>query len=103
MTDRKTLIQEMKEAGELGQIREHYNDVYYTCVRYNQVITCNPRFGGTHKDPQTFYGPGEWSCAKGWFETYNNNFKGKDITSKVIKFSGIKNTDEIIKSLARYL
>jgi hypothetical protein len=86
MQDTKPLIQQMKEEGDLQPIREPSSRTYYTCVRYNHVKLGEAAGMGALGTPLTYYGPAQWSCMKGWFETHGNTFRGKSIDSKVVDY-----------------
>ena len=85
MEDTRPLIQQIRESYELTEIKQKPLREYYTCVRY-QNIPLSVGFD------QTYYGPGQWSCMKGWFEGYDNTFKNKRIDHKVLDYCKFRNT-----------
>lgn len=92
----KPLVQQVKESGDLTPIRERVLRTYYTCIRYMSVETDTVPYRGALGTPLTYYGPGQWSCMKGWFESYDNTFKGKMFDSKVIKFCKFRDTEVVL-------
>ena len=90
MDNTKSLIQQIKESGDLTQIKEKSLRIHYTCVRYNNI----PVSIGFD---QIYYGPGQWSCMKGWFEGYDNTFKNKIIDSKVLEYCKFRDTEAALK------
>jgi hypothetical protein len=97
--EQKPLIQKMKKANELCQIRESRFTSYYTCVQYRNIPVSEVPYAGALGTPLTLYGPGQWSCMKGWFESYDNTFNGETINSKVIQFSKFRDPIPEIKRL----
>lgn len=95
LDDTRSLIQKMQTSGEFTQIQENPLRTYYTCVRYRSKIVDSSiptgQFG------TVYYGPAEWSCTKGWFETYDNTYRGKSIDSKVLNYCKFRNTEEALK------
>jgi hypothetical protein len=89
----KPLIQQMKEAGDLQVIKERPLRTYYTCVRYRNVEIATSAYGGVFGTPLTYYGPAQWSCMRGWFEDYDDTFRGNAIDSKVIDYCKFRDTD----------
>lgn len=84
------LINKMKRDGEFTQIEERPLRTYYTCVRYSHTIL-NPGSHGT-----VYYGPGQWSCMKGWFEMYDDTYRDKKIDSKILNYCRFINTEEAL-------
>lgn len=97
MEDTLTLVQELKKSGELTGIRESYLYSYYTCVRYSNTVVGKSGYSGPMGTELTYYGPGQWSCMKGWFETYDNAFKGRVLDHKVLTYSAFRNTEKALK------
>jgi hypothetical protein len=92
----KPLIQQMKEAGDLQPIKEKPLRTYYTCVRYRTVELGTSGHAGVLGTPLTYYGPAQWSCMKGWFETHDNTFRGKSIDLKVVDYCKFRPTDSVL-------
>ena len=88
------LVIKMKKSYDFITIKEDPLRTYYTCVRYNNTIigTTGPFGTGI-----IHYGPGRWSCMKGWFETYDNTFQGHRVDSKVLSYCKFRNTEEALK------
>lgn len=92
MNNTKPLIEQVKADGELQPIREKLLRAYYTCVRYSNTELHTSSYSGPMGTPLTYYGPGQWSCMKGWFETYDNTSRGKMFDHKVIDFCKYRDT-----------
>lgn len=87
--DTKPLIQQMKEDGCLQAIKEKPLRTYYTCVRYTTIA----QLYSNDKHPHQIWSEsGPWSCMNGWFETYDNTFRGKQIDSKVLDYCKFQDT-----------
>lgn len=87
------LVIKMKKSYNITPIKENPLRTYYTCVRYsNTNISTSSSHTGL-----TYYGPGRWSCIKGWFEIYDNSFLGKRVDSKVLSYCKFRNTEEALK------
>lgn len=91
------LIIKMKKSGEFTRIKERHLRTYYTCVKYSNTNIGTSSHTGPFGTGLTHYGPGQWSCMKGWFETYDNTFQGKRIDSKVLSYCKFRNTEEALK------
>ena len=91
------LIQQMKENYEFTQIKENPLRTYYTCVRYSNIPRYTSAWSGPHGTAMTYYGPGQWSCIKGWFEGYDDTFKNKNVDSKVLDYCKYRDTNEALK------
>jgi hypothetical protein len=92
------LIQKMKYFGEFTQIKENPLRTYYTCVRYSNtgIGTSYDGFDGSSIYGSILYGPGKWSCMKGWFEMHRNTFEGERIDLKVLKYCKFRNSVEAL-------
>lgn len=88
--DDELLIIKMKRDHEFTQIKEPLLRTYYTCVRYSHTIL-NPASHGT-----VYYGPGQWSCMKGWFESFDGSYRGKKIDSKILNYCRFINTEKAL-------
>ena len=91
MEPTKPLIQEMKESGEFSQLEEKPLRTYYTCVRYSNVPISTPVDTGL-PFPTIYYGPGQWSCMKGWFEPHDNTFRKNTVDTKVLNYCKFRDT-----------
>lgn len=91
------LIMKMKESGEFTRIKESHHRTYYTCVRYTNTEIGTTPYTGPIGSSLTHYGPGPWSCMKGWFETHDDTFQGKRVDSKVLNYCKFRNTEKALK------
>lgn len=91
------LLLQMKESGEFTRLKENPLHTYYTCVRYKNVELFTSSYSGIMGTELTYYGPSNWSCMKGWFEGYDNTFRGKHIDHKVFKYCRFRDTKSALK------
>lgn len=88
------LVMKMKKSRDFVAIRGDPLRTYYTCVRHrNTNIGTTSPFG----TGLIHYGPGRWSCMKGWFESYDNTFQVKSFDLKVLSYCKFRNTEEALK------
>lgn len=87
MEDTKPLIQQILESGEFTPIDDSGLRTYYTCARVHHTALFTASYSGPMATRLTYYGTGQWSCTKGWFESYDGTFQGKKVDSKVLNYS----------------
>lgn len=91
------LVIKMKKSYDITRIKENPLRTYYTCVRYSNTKIGTSHYTGPFGTGLTHYGPGRWSCIKGWFETDDNYFQGNRVDSKVLNYCKFRNTEEALK------
>ncbi len=97
MENTKPLIQQLSDSGELTPIYQNNLRTYYTCVRYSNIELFTSAYSGPMGTPLTYYGPGQWSCVKGWVENYDYTFKGKRLDFKVMNYCKFRDTVGALK------
>ena len=93
-SNRKLLIQDMKDSGRFTRFKENPLMTYYTCVKYIKV---HERYIIDGHPIEFSHEASPWSCMKGWFETYNYTFRDKCIDHKVHNYFRFRDATAALK------